>query len=220
MKKLSYLFVAVLVMSLSGCSLFQSGSDSFEGYIKYDIEYEGEVDESTRAQLPTSIVDYYKGPKLRKEQETSMFSMYQIINSEKKQVTMLMDMMGQKIAYKQDSAEMQEAMEEMGDPEVRETGETKEILGYTTKKVEVELEDNIFSGYVTDEINIEADHNWAGQFNGVKGVLLEYTTEQQGMIMTYTATEIEQEKVKSDKFRIPDEYELKSAEELETMFGG
>ncbi|MDA3820040.1 MAG: hypothetical protein PF590_06250 [Candidatus Delongbacteria bacterium] len=115
---------------------------------------------------------------------------------------------------------MEEAMKEMGDPEVREPGETKEILGYTAKKVEVELDDNIFSGYVTDEISLEADHNWAGQFNGVKGVLLEYTTEQQGMIMTYTATEIKEEKVKPSKFTIPDEYELKTSEEIKTMFGG
>jgi hypothetical protein len=220
MKKLSYLFVAILVMSLSGCSVFQGGSDSFEGHIKYNIEYEGDIDEASRAQLPTSVKDYYKGSKLRKEQETAMFSMYQIINSANKEVIILMDMMGQKIAYKQDKEEMEEAMEEMGDPEVRETGETKEILGYTAKKVEVELEDNIFSGYVTDEISLEADHNWAGQFNGVKGVLLEYTTEQQGMIMTYKATEVKEEKVKSSKFTIPDDYELKTAEEIQTMFGG
>ncbi|MGC9332172.1 MAG: hypothetical protein ACP5DZ_09915 [Bacteroidales bacterium] len=220
MKKLSYLYVAILIISLSGCSLFQGGSDTFEGYIKYDIDYEGDIDEAIRAQLPTSVTDYYKGAKIRKEQETAMFSMYQIVNSAKKEVIILMDMMGQKFAYKQDSAKMQEAMKELGEPEVRETGETKKILGYTTKKVEVELDDNIFFGYVTDEINQEADHNWAGQFNGVKGVLLEYTTEQQGIIMTFTAKEIKEEKVKPSKFTIPAEYELKTSEEISTMFGG
>ncbi|MFO7879176.1 MAG: hypothetical protein ACQES0_09345 [Bacteroidota bacterium] len=223
MKKIAYLLIVVFAISMNSCSLFKGGDDTFEGYIKYKIEYKGDLDENTRAQLPTSVIKYYKDSKVREENETAMYSVYQITNSAKEEVIILMDMdmMGEKIAYKKSKEDMEEEMgEEMEDPEIRETGETKEILGYDTKKVELLMGDNIFTAYTTDELKTAANLNWAGQFRGVDGIILEYTTEQQGIITTYKATEIEKEKVPAEKFSIPSEYELKTEEEIKTMFGG
>ncbi|MFW5767573.1 MAG: hypothetical protein ACOCXO_04310, partial [Bacteroidota bacterium] len=209
MKKIAYLLIVVFAVSMSSCSLFKGGDDTFEGHIKFKIEYEGELDENTRAQLPTSVIKYYKDSKVREENETAMYSVYQITNSAKEEVIILMDMdmMGEKIAYKKSKEDMEEEIEEemgeeMEDPEIRETGETKEILGYDTKKVELLMGDNIFTAYTTDELKTEANLNWAGPFKGVDGIILEYTTEQQGIITTHKATEIKKEKVSSEKFTI------------------
>lgn len=222
MKKINYFLIIVLVVSLSGCSIFNGGGSdkTFEGYIKYSVDYEGEIDEQTRAQLPTSIKEYFKGTKSRKDQESAMYSISQISHYDKKQVTVLMDMMGQKIAFKQNEEDMKESMEKMDSLKITETSETKEILDYTCKKLEIEKDGDYYDFYVTDEITVEGNPYWATQYKNIDGVLMQYTAEQQGMVMTYTAEEVVEEKVKASKFTIPNDYELKSAEELKSMFGG
>jgi hypothetical protein len=221
MKKITYLLIAVFAISLSSCSLFKNNKP-FEGYIKYTIDYEGDIDEGTLAQMPTSTKEYYKDHKVRKVNETAMGGIYTITDNANMEIIMLLDlgMMGQKLAVKQDSADLKEAFEEIGDIEVNPTGETKEILGYTAKKVEIEVEDNIFTAYTTTEITSPANAHLADQFKNVEGVILEYSVTQRGITSTYTATEIEKEKVDDAMFTIPEDYELKTQEEISTMFGG
>jgi GLPGLI family protein len=130
-------------------------------------------------------------------------------------------MMGEKVAYKQTKEEIEEAeaMMEENKPEYNETGETKEILGYTCKKVDVEMGEDIFPIYYTNEINIEGNSNDSGQFPGIDGVILEYTVAQQGMVMKFTATEVKKQRVSDEMFGIPEDYTLKTAEEMEALFG-
>ena len=219
MKKITYLLIAVFAISLSSCSLFKNDKP-FKGYIKYSIDYEGDVDEATLAQLPTSTKEYYKDHKVRKENETAMGGIYTISDNANMEIIMLLDIMGQKLAVKQDSADLKEAFAEIGEIEVNPTGETKEILGYNAKKVEIEVEDNIFTAYTTTEIKSPANAHLADQFKNVEGVILEYSVTQRGITSTYTATELEKEKVADEMFTIPEDYELKTQEELSTMFGG
>lgn len=223
MKKLTYLFIAVLTISLSGCSIFQGGDKSFEGVIKYTIDYEGDIDEETLAQAPTGVTEYYKGTKVRKDQESMMYTVGVISDNSTEENIVLMDipMMGEKIAYKQSAEDKEEAeaMMEENKPEYNETGETKEILGYTCKKVDVTMGEDIYPIYYTTEINVEGNPNESGQFPEIEGVILEYTVAQQGMVMKFTATEVEKQKLNDDMFGIPEDYTLKTAEEMEALFG-
>jgi len=223
MKKLTYLLIAVLTISLSGCSIFQGGDKSFEGVIKYTIDYEGDIDEETLAQAPTGVTEYYKGTKVRKDQESMMYTVGVISDNESEENIVLMDipMMGEKIAYKQSAEDKEEAEELMEEnkPEYNETGETKEILGYTCKKVDAMVGEDIFPLYYTTEINVEGNPNESGQFPGIEGVILEYTVAQQGMVMKFTATEVKKQKLDDNMFGIPDDYSLKTAEEMEALFG-
>lgn len=224
MKKLSYVIIAILTISLSGCSIFQGGNKSFEGVIKYSIDVEGDVDDQTMAALPTGVTEYYKGTSIRKDQESLSYSVGVITKGETGETIMLMDipMMGQKFAYKQSKEEIEEAKAEMEDnkPEISETGETKEILGYTCKKADVMIEDDIYPVYYTTEITLDANPNENGMFEGIEGVILEYTVNQQGIVMHFTATEVKKEKVPAATFEIPEDYDVKTAEEIEAMFGG
>ncbi len=223
MKKLTYLLIAVLTISLSGCSIFQGGDKSFEGVIKYTIDYEGDIDEETLAQAPTGATEYYKGTKVRKDQESMMYTVGVISDNETDENIVLMDipMMGEKVAYKQSAEDKAEAdaMIEENKPDYTETGETKEILGYTCKKVDVTMGDNIFPLYYTNEINIAGSPNESGQFPGIEGVILEYTVAQQGMVMKFTATEVKKQKLNETMFGVPEDYTMKTAEEMEAMFG-
>ena len=75
-------------------------------------------------------------------------------------------------------------------------------------------------GYYTEDLNIE-NANWNSIFEEVKGVMLEY--EQPGLEnkkITIFAQTIKKKKIKEKVFNIPDEYERKTIEELQEMFGG
>lgn len=219
MKKITYLLFAVMVISLSGCSIFQGGNKTFEGYIKYTVDIESDIDEATRAQLPSSTTDYYKETKIRKEQNTAMFSITSISDNATKETTMLMDLMGQKIAFKQTAEDIDKAKEEIPESEYNETGESKEILGYNCKKVEVTAGEDVYSAYYTTDILTNGNHNASGLFDKIDGVILEYTITQQDIVMHYTANEIKKQHVDEEMFTIPEDYELKTAEELQSLFG-
>jgi GLPGLI family protein len=219
MKKITYLLFAIMVLSLSGCSIFQGGNKAFEGYIKYTVNIESDIDEATRSQLPTSTTDYYKETKIRKEQNTAMFSITAITDNATKETIMLMDLMGQKIALKQTAEDIDKAKGEMPESEFNETGESKEILGYNCKKVEVTMGEDVYSAFYTTDIATNGNHNASGLFNKIDGVILEYTIAQQGIVMHYIANEVKKQHVGEDMFTIPEDYELKTTEELQSLFG-
>jgi GLPGLI family protein len=228
MKKLTFLFIAAISIAFTSCSIFQGGDDSFQGVITYSIDYEGDIDEATLAQSPTQVVEYYKGTKVRKDQETAMYSIGVITDnsqdstSEGSIVLMDIPMMGEKIAMRQSKEDMDKAKAEMGDeqkPEYNETTETKEILGYTCKKVDVTIGEDTFPVYYTTEIKVAANPNTSGQYSEIDGVILEYTTAQQGMIMHFIATEVKKQKLSNEIFSIPEDYTEKTAEEMQSLFG-
>ena len=51
-------------------------------------------------------------------------------------------------------------------------------------------------------------------FKGINGMLMQYTVVQQGLTMTMTVKEVKKAKVKGGLFVIPDDYEVKTMEEL------
>ena len=98
-------------------------------------------------------------------------------------------------------------------------GETKQIAGYTAKKLvrhmyDEDGEDHPMTMWYSDEIGPQINI----LFGGIKGMPLECTLDQgEGRAITYTATEIVKGKVKEADFLLPDGYEVLSEEELETL---
>lgn len=224
MKRLTIALIAIMALSISSCSIFKGGDKAFEGTIKYSIDYEGDIDAETLAAVPTSVTEMYKGTKVRKDQETAMYSMGAITDNATEETIILMDipMMGEKIAFRQTKEDIEEAKAEMDEeikPEYNETGETKEILGYTCKKVDVTIGEDTYPVYYTTGIMMEANPNASGLFGDIEGVILEYTTSQEGMVMHFIATEVKKQKLSADMFTIPEDYSEKTAEEMKAMFG-
>ena len=98
-------------------------------------------------------------------------------------------------------------------------GETKQIAGYTAKKMirhqyDDEGVDHPMTMWYNDEIGPKINI----LFGGIKGMPLECTIEAgEGKAITYTATEIVSGKVKEADFLLPDGYETLSEEEMETL---
>jgi GLPGLI family protein len=217
----SLLLFIVVAISFNSCSVFQKGGDTgFQGIVTYNITYEAdELSAAEKAQLPEKLVVYIADNKVRNDQVTAFYSMSQISNFNDGSAIVLIDAMGQKIAVKQTKEDIEEAMKEMPTPEIKLIEEAKEIAGYRSKKAEVVMGDDIVEVFYTDELDVPENINDMNGFKGLKGLLMEYTVVQENMIMNFTVSEINQTKVKAHQFGIPDEYEVKSPEELGGLFG-
>ncbi|MDD3685640.1 MAG: hypothetical protein PHE56_02615 [Bacteroidales bacterium] len=225
MKTTMKLFFVLVAISLSFAGYAQKAKKvkTFGGVVTYDITYEGEdLDEATKAQLPTQIVVSVNGNKVRNEQVSAFYSMASISDLEKGSAIILIDAMGMKIAVNQSKEEIEKNKEEGGlvDPEIKILDETKVIAGYKCKKDEVISGEEVIEVYYTEEIPVPAGMNDNNGFKGINGMLMQYTINQQGLIMTMTAKEVKKAKVKAGLFLIPDDYDVKTMEELGGMFGG
>ncbi len=225
MKTTIKLLFVLVAMSLSFAGQAQKAKKvkTFAGIITYDITYDGdEVDEATRAQLPTQIVVSMSGNKVRNEQVSSFYTMASISDLEKGSAIILIDAMGMKIAVNQtkEDIDKNKAEAKLADPIIKFVEETKMIAGYKCKKAEVTEGEDIVEVYYTEEIAVPAGMNDNNGFKGINGMLMQYTVVQQGMTMTMTVKEVKKAKIKGALFIIPDDYDVKTMEELGGMFGG
>ncbi len=98
-------------------------------------------------------------------------------------------------------------------------GETREIAGFTAKKMirhayDEEGVDHPMTMWYSDEIGPKINI----LFGGIKGMPLECTMEVgEDRAITYTAIEIVSGKVKETDFLLPDGYETLSEEDMETL---
>lgn len=225
MKTTIKLFFVLVAISLSFSSYAQKAKKvkTFSGVITYDITYEGEdLDAATMGQLPTQIVVSMNGNKVRNEQISAFYSMASISDLEKGSAIILIDAMGMKIGVNQTKEEIDKnkAEADLQDPVITILDETKVIAGYKCKKAEVTMDEEVMEVYFTDEIAIPEGMNDNSGFKGINGMLMQYSINQQGLIMTMTVKEVKKTKVKAGLFLIPDDYEIKTMEELGGMLGG
>jgi GLPGLI family protein len=221
MRLINYLFVFVIAIMTIQVSA-QKASKPFEGHIFYSVTPQGEVDASVSAQLPTEVLMYFKGSKIRMEQKTPMGSAIIIGDFSTKEQVVLIDMMGQKMALKSTKEETEKAQAEIPQGTLAMGTETKQIAGFNCKKGDFTQDGKTASVFITEELDIP-NSNWQTQFKDVPGVMLEYTqiAGQEGEIkMLITAKEVKKEKVKDAMFTIPTGYQEMSMAEFKKMFGG
>ncbi|MEI7594992.1 MAG: hypothetical protein WCK02_04530 [Bacteroidota bacterium] len=214
-KILSLLICAFIVLSFSNANAQKKGK-SFSGVINYQITYPGaDMDPAMAGAMPTSTVLKILEEKQRIDVVTAQMTQTIIINTSLKTSIALLDVMGMyKWAIKSTTLQIDSALKVGGAPKIEVLAETKVIAGYTCKKVTATQDDGtVYSGYFTDEIAGDYD-NWNGPFWGLKGTLLEYEVEQNGMTMKYSATEIKKEKPKATDFMMPEGFKVVTSEQL------
>jgi GLPGLI family protein len=215
---LSWLVIAIFTLFS-----FQSLAKEFKGVITYRITVEGSaVTDEMKTMMPKTMIMSIVGNKSRSEMVMSMGKTISITDGDAKTAITLMDMMGQKIAIQ---SNYEEIMKEIGDaPEakVEVTGETKEIAGYTCKKavVSIPAEDQEIIVYFTEELGTGAINFDNPQFKDINGVMLEFEMPNAEFTMKFEATSVEKKNVPESDFTIPDGYQIKTKEELKSMFGG
>ena len=215
MKNLSKTLIALflLVSIISVPTFAQKKGKTFRGKITYSMTYSGDgVEPSQLAQLPKeSEVKIYDNKTLTEQGPASV-----ITNGDLKTVNTVIDLSsyGMKkylIVQKQEDIE-----KENKGTKINYSEDSKDILGYKTKKVEIsapkkeddeedeeEGESAKIIAYYTEDLGGEEVNFGSQFFHGVKGVVLEYEVITSKLNIKAIAKSVEKGKVKESDFLIP-----------------
>lgn len=218
MKKL---IIALVAVAMALPTLAQK---KFEGSVTYDIEYKDIPSEmaAMEAMLPEDMTMLIKGEKTRVEQSMGM-GMSQVVIADTKTGggTLLMNMMGKKMAIEMSKDQLEKLQKEKKEekkPEIEYvSGDEKEIAGYKCKKAVVKADGGASVViYYTEELPAGASKD----FKELKGFPLEYTVDSGMFKMKMTATKVSKEKLDAALFSIPDGYDKMTFEEFQKAMGG
>jgi hypothetical protein len=197
----------------------------FEGVITFKISYpDNKFSESQLAMFPKVLTVSIKGSKSRTDLQMSGMNTVEITDYTDKTKVALLNMMGQKYAIKQTSAEIEKEMTQSGIPTVEVSNETKVIAGYTCKKAVITVNDDglksTYEVYYSGELGSKManfDNPW---YKDIDGVLLEFMLKNREINMKFTATSIEKKSLPAKDFEIPSDYTPTTQDELKSKFGG
>ena len=134
-------------------------------------------------------------------------------------MVMMMDVMGRKLAVKHTEEDVKKYNgKSKGDYTVEKTGKTMEIAGYTCKHAVVKSKDGDFDLYYCPDLFVK-DNEWNNNFDGIDGLPLQYSMEQQDMKMNLTAKKVTIGSVDDSKFIVPEGYEEMSPAAMIKAFG-
>ncbi len=204
----------------------QVNAKDFKGVISYKITYSGDdINDQMKAFLPKVMTIRFKGMLTRTDIIMGMGKTVKIKNGEDKSVITLIDMMGQKIAVKTSAEEVQKDLESEMSASVEVMNETKEILGHTCKKAVITMtgetgNEDIIVVYFTESLGNNSNYFDTPEFKDIDGIMLEFEIPTPEFTMKFTASSIEKKNVSKTDFEIPEDFEIKTKEEVEAMFGG
>lgn len=214
-------FILSLVVAVATTFTF---AQKFEGTIIMGIEYDNlpaEL-EAYESMLPKENVLKVKGNKSRVEMPSMGGEQIVIMDSDKQEGVILMNLMGQKIAMKmgpEDFKAGEEAAKE-SKTETEITKETKKIAGYNCTKAIITDEDGEeMEVWFTKEIPTVASEN--KKINGdIDGFPMQYSMERQGMSMVVTVTKVDKGNISDTEFDTPEGYQEMTQEDMQGMLNG
>lgn len=226
MKKTTGLMLVLTLLSMVFTS-FKAGEKITEGVVEFDIAFLDLTPEMKQAEamLPKKLTMYFKGENIRGEMPTAMGNTITIANEKKKEFYVLMDMMGQKTAIKQTEADIkkQQLEQDVKDIKVTQTSETKTIAGYTCKKAIVTFklkgDEEKVECFYTEDLPVIGNKNSSPGFDQIKGFMMEYSLNMNGIKMRMTATSVRAEKIDDSQFVVPKDYTVKTVDEIKKMSG-
>ncbi len=206
-------FVSIFI---SACSPNQSGRNS-EGSITYKIDYlDNQKNNPMISLLPDKMVLNFKNNKTQSSIKgfANLFELTYVSDLNKKKGFSTLRMPGKKYIYEFD---LKDALgyENMEDLEIQLTPETKEICGLKCNKAigTSSAFEKPIDIYYTDLIQI-ADPNFSNPFKDIKGVLLEFTANMNGISMFLTAEKLSEIEIEDEIFNKPEGYTSVSKEEM------
>jgi hypothetical protein len=169
---------------------------------------------------PDNATLKFKGNKFVLEMSTmGMFNMSIIGDTKAKTMAQTVKFMN----IKQASIDREKDLEEANSDyalKLEETGETKQMLGFTCHRVKVTkvYEPNVtFDAWYTKDLGLE-NCNALTPYAPLKGVLLDYRIKKFGMEMHFLAKSYKKEKVNEHNFDIPASMKVVSREEMQKFF--
>lgn len=215
--KLIYSLLTVLCLAFAGFA--QQGI-----YVKYETQIDavGEEGEMAAMMMNGSTMEIGSSAERTyvKTGMGTMMTMEMEMNIKDSVMTMFMSGMMGNMAFQGNPDELSDDEEEIEQPEIELTDETKEILGETCKKALVkDDEGNVASYWYTE--NFKRPEGMNQMPNGIPGLCLEFEVVSEEMTMRYTAIEFDDKADINDyKIGIPEGVEIQSLEAMKSMGGG
>jgi hypothetical protein len=186
----------------------------FRGTIRFQFTYLGNLDPAMLAQLPKFHTQLIYD---NKSKEVPEYGSVQITDGDNKTVIILQDQMGDKKYVKLNEAELKEMNELKHGEKIEYIDSTKTIAGYLCKKAlfsytddEGKLVSNTI--FYSEELGNEKI-NFGGEYEGLKGLPMEYQLNFGEISIKVTAIEVKKGKVKDTDFLIPSEFVEMTPEE-------
>ncbi len=212
-----------IILGLTFFSFLSLFAQDFTGSITFNYSYDGrELEATEKAQMPTSQTMTFGLGKVKTEIISPMGNIITIYDVMTKETTMLLDIMGQKLAIIQKQEDTKKKMEEQTKGvKIDYPDESKQIAGYNCKKAVITKGDTTITLFFTSDLKFSGA-NEMQIYKDIDGIVLESTmpTQDEELTMKIKATEIEKRKVKKNEFNIPGNYKIVTPEELKSMFGG
>ncbi|MBS1763931.1 MAG: GLPGLI family protein [Bacteroidetes bacterium] len=215
MKKITLLAFALLAtVSMFAQTKVKEGTAKYK--IDYDLDAEGQ---EMKAMLPSEMTMYFKGDKYAAETTGGMFDQKAVTNMKNQETIMLMDMMGNKVAVKISKDDIEKEKNKGKKPKVEITSDTKDIAGFKCTKAITTLDDGTkMEIWFTKDIMV--NNAFKEGYDGIDGMMMEYSVPQKMFTMKMTCTEVKQGNVDDKVFEIPSDYKMMTKEELMKMSGG
>jgi hypothetical protein len=221
-----FLFASCLVISVILISSYAAISGKpFEGVITFKITYpDNKFSESQLAMFPKVLTVSIKGTKSRTDLQMSGMNTVEITDYNDKTKVALLNMMGQKYAIKQTTAEIEKEMAQSGTTTVELSEETRIIAGYTCKKAIITVNDDgvksTYEVFYSSELGSKAANFDNPLYKDIDGVMLEFLLKNRDVNMKFTATSVEKKSLQAKDFEIPSDYTPTTQDELKSKFGG
>ncbi|UGU16390.1 DUF4412 domain-containing protein [Sinomicrobium kalidii] len=221
-------FIAAFVLGISA-AFAQKTFDN--GTITYKMTTNAQDTQAGDVTMEADLVFHIS----EKEAKTNMtmntmgvsVNMKSLINAENRTGLVLMDVLGQKMAAKVTPSDYDDMIKKNKDFEVENvepTAETKNILGYTCKKVIATTKKGTqLDVYYTDAIKpVSIDGLGNINMKGIDGLPLEYHIQTPQASLIFKATDIEEGGVKTSVFNydIPEGYTEVPYKQLSQMSQG
>ncbi len=212
--------VFLATLTVISCNSIGDFGKIHEGRIVYSIEYPKDKEQSSLVTLLPETMEL----KFKEDNTViningffAIFSLIYISDHNTHTNYSLLRVMNQKKMYKADTMEIPFGYEKMHNIQIKHTDDTLTICGYKCKKALAycpEASDKPYELYYTNEIGIR-NPNTNNPFRQLDGVLLGFQVRLSNISMNMKAIEIHEEKIDDSVFKIPDDYEIVSREQLE-----
>lgn len=146
---------------------------------------------------------YLKGGLSRSEMQSALANFTTIHDARSGSAVVLQEVGGQKVLIRMTAADWKDKNRRYEGIEFSNTGETKELAGYTCKKAVASLKDgSTFTVFYTEDLVPENNH-YNSQFTNLRGLPLEYELQQGKLTIKYVVSQVSLNPVPVSKFDIP-----------------
>jgi hypothetical protein len=220
----NYKIILSILLLFISISIVNGQQTPFTGTVVYEITAIGNIPEQLKAMMPTEMTLRFSATKESMGMNFPIMDQKTIYDLTKKDATLLIDLMGQKLMTKKNAAQLEEIRkidgESMG---VKITKDVAVFAGERCKKAIItkKLKNGRLINinvYYAEKYDVSR-FNYANTFPEVKGLPLLFNMKNGGFNLTLRARSVKKEDIPASEFVISHDYKPMTKEGIQKMMG-